>query len=218
VQMLESLDEAKARFKPTVVSLVAPAVAGALKDCASSPPDEYYRLDLSHLVVPHKTRNMLKRARRDMSACIGKFGKEHERLVNDLIRSRRFDNAMQFIFNRLPEYVKCDTSVVFDARTTGGDLAAFTIAEYGAMQYAFYMFNCRSCNHSVPGASDLLFAHVVERAQAEGKRYINLGLGINPGIAFFKRKWGASPFLKYASCVQKSKINTSWGELFDQFA
>jgi hypothetical protein len=80
------------------------------------------------------------------------------------------------------------------------------------------MFNFRSREHSIPGASDLLFSHIVERAKSEDKRFVNLGLGINSGIAFFKRKWGAAPFLKYASCVQESKTERSWGELFDQFA
>jgi hypothetical protein len=26
---------------------------------------------------------------------------------------------------------------------------------------------------------------------------MNLGLGVNAGVAFFKRKWGAAPFLPY---------------------
>ncbi|MFH1627942.1 MAG: hypothetical protein ABIE47_04380 [Pseudomonadota bacterium] len=35
----------------------------------------------------------------------------------------------------------------------------------------------------------------------EGKKYINLGLGINPGVAFFKEKWGGVVFLPYAFCM-----------------
>ena len=31
---------------------------------------------------------------------------------------------------------------------------------------------------------------------------LNLGLGINPGVAFFKRKWNARPWLPY--------VETSW--------
>jgi hypothetical protein len=195
-QMQESLDKAKARFKPVVVSVVAPALIGALKESALSPPDEYYRLDLLNLVIPRKTGSMLKRARRDVSVCIGKFGKEHMGLVTDLMRTHRLDNAMQFIFQRLHEYVTYDSAVVFEARTTHGDLAAFDVAEYGAKHYAFYMFNCRSREHKVPGASDLLLAHIIERAQAEGKRYVNLGLGINAGITFFKTKWGAAQIVR----------------------
>ena len=30
-----------------------------------------------------------------------------------------------------------------------------------------------------------------------GKKYINMGLGINEGIKFFKSKWGSKPFYEY---------------------
>jgi hypothetical protein len=190
---------------------------GELKECVLSPPDDYYRLDLSHLAVPRKTGTMLKRAGRDLSLSIGTFGREHKQLVNDFLRARRLDKAMQFIFKRLPEYTKCNSAIVFDARDTQGDLAAFTVAEYAARQYAFYMFNCRSREHNVPGASDLLFARVIERAQAEGKQYVNMGLGVDAGVAFFKTKWGATPFLKHVASVQEFQTPTPWGKLFDRF-
>jgi hypothetical protein len=215
-QMVKSLDEAKARFKPRVISIIAPALPAALKDCAPSSPDEYYRLDLTQLAIPQKTRNMLTRARRDVLVNEGKFGKEHKRLIEEFLRAHRFDDATRFIFQRVPEYAKCDTARVFEARDARGDLVAFDITEFGARQYAFYMFNFRSRQHNVPGASDLLLAHIVERAQAEGKRYINLGLGIDAGVAFFKRKWGATPFLRHVSCFQESAREESWGRLFDK--
>jgi hypothetical protein len=216
-RMLESIDEAKKRFRPAVVSVIAPALPGPLKECALSPPDDYYRLDLSCFVIPRKTGSMLKRARRDVSVSIGTFGREHKRLVDDLMLTHRLDKAMQFIFKRLPEYVKCDTAIVFDARTLRGDLVAFTVAEYGAKLYAFYMFNCRSREHNVPGASDLMFTHVIECAQAEGKQYVNMGLGVDAGIAFFKTKWGATPFLRHFSSLLESQTPSTWGKLFDRF-
>ncbi|MEW5719106.1 MAG: hypothetical protein AB1817_10795 [Chloroflexota bacterium] len=219
--MLRSLDDAKARFKPRVVSIIAPALPAALvpsgvEGCAPSSPDEYYRLDLAQLVIPQKTRNMLNRARRDATVNEAKFGKEHKQLVEEFLRAHRFDDATRFIFQRVPEYAKCETARVFDARDARGNLIAFDVADFGATQYAFYMFNFRSRKYSVPGASDLLLAHIVERAQAEGKRYVNLGLGIDAGIAFFKRKWGATAFLRHVSCVQESASEESWTRLFEK--
>ncbi len=216
-QMLKSLDEAKARFEPRVISIIAPALPAGLKDCAPSPPpDEYYRLDLARLVISQKTRNMLARARRDASVNEGKFGKEHKQLIEEFLRAHRLDDATRFIFSRVAEYAKCDTARVFEARDARGNLVAFDIAEFGARQYAFYMFNFRSRQHSVPGASDLLLAHIVEHARAEGKRYVNLGLGIGAGVAFFKRKWGAAPFLRYVACVQESAEKEMWTGLFEK--
>jgi hypothetical protein len=218
-RMLKALDEAKARFEPAVVSIVAPALSiAALKDCMPSPPDVYYRLELSQLVLPKKTGDMLKRARRELSVSTGKFRWGHKRLLKHFMRKHRLDNATRFIFERVSKYAKCDNVVVFDARNAQGDLIAFDIADYSARQYAFYMFNCRSHKYNIPGASDLLLAHVIERAQAEGKRHLNLGLGIDSGIAFFKKKWGATPFLECVSCVQECQTQQSLGGLFDRLS
>lgn len=216
--MLAALEGAKTRFEPALISIVAPALPSTLEACSPSPTDAYYRLDLSDLRLPKKTRNMLARARREVSVGTGAFGSEHQRLIKDFIRARHLDDATRFIFKRIPEYAKCDTALVFEARTGRGELAAFDIAEFGARGYAFYMFNFRSRNFNIPGVSDLLLAQIVERARAEGKRYVNLGLGIDAGITFFKKKWGARPFLQHVTCVQETMSQSSWEEAFDQFS
>jgi hypothetical protein len=161
---------------------------------------------------------MLTRARREVAVSIGEFGREHKILVKAFIRSHRLDDASRFIFQRLHEYVKCEKSLVFEARTPRGKLVAFDIADFTARNYAFYMFSFRSEKHAVPGASDLLLAHIIERAGSEGKRYLNLGLGIDEGIAFFKKKWGGEPFLEYISCTQGTKPSESWSEMLDGFS
>ncbi|MBM3129645.1 MAG: hypothetical protein FJ009_13595 [Chloroflexi bacterium] len=248
--MLAALDDAKTRFKPRVVSILAPALPTALENCVPSAPDEYYRLDLAHLIVPpviatlngvkgkqsptnlgiasaqesrlamtqtrlpQKTRNMLTRARREVSVSESKFGKEHARLIEEFLRAHRFDDATRLIFQRVSEYAKCETARVIDARNARGDLVAFDVADFGAQHYAFYMFNVRSRQHNLPGASDLLLAQIIERARAEGKRYVNLGLGVDAGVAFFKRKWGAAPFLKHCACVQRAP-RAAWQILLD---
>jgi hypothetical protein len=63
------------------------------------------------------------------------------------------------------------------------------------------MFNFGSDARYVPGASDLLLSKVIQQAKTEKKKYINLGLGINSGVTFFKEKWGGVAFLPYASCM-----------------
>jgi hypothetical protein len=63
------------------------------------------------------------------------------------------------------------------------------------------LFNFRSKKPNIPGASDLLFKEMVNLAHAEGKKAINLGLGIHAGIRRFKEKWGGMPFLPYRSAL-----------------
>ena len=81
-----------------------------------------------------------------------------------------------------------------------GRLAAFDIVEFGSKKYAFYMFNFRSKERSVPGASDLLLNEIIQTAKNEGKSFVNLGLGMNRGNISFKEKWGGKPFLDYTYC------------------
>ena len=217
-QMREALDEAKKRFKPASVSILVPNLQDTLNDFVPSPPDAYYRLDLSQFQIPKKTRNMLARARQEISVCIGNFGRQHNQLINDFLRTHRLDSRTRFIFQRIPEYIKCDTALVFEARNVRGDLVAFDIAEFGARRYAFYMFNFRSRKYKIPGASDLLLSRIIEYANVENKHYINLGLGINTGIAFFKKKWGATTFLEHITQIQELGSKESWQEVFDQFS
>ena len=85
---------------------------------------------------------------------------------------------------------------------------AFNIVDLGAADYAFYLFSFRSSKINVPGASDLLFHAMVNLAQTEGKKAVNLGLGVNAGIRRFKEKWGARPFLNYSSVlVDKREVD-----------
>jgi hypothetical protein len=42
---------------------------------------------------------------------------------------------------------------------------------------------------------------MIRRARQEGKSHIHLGLGVNAGIARFKRKWGGRPVLPYVAAA-----------------
>ena len=59
----------------------------------------------------------------------------------------------------------------------------------------------RSSKRAAPGASDLLLHRIAEDARAEGKRFLNLGLGVNDGVRFFKEKWGGVPFARHVGAV-----------------
>lgn len=197
--MGEALARALARFRPGSVAVTAPATSTLGGARGRRESDRYYRLDLSGLRLGGKVRNMIRRASGAVRVeRTGQMEAEHLRLTAEFLASHQVSEGTRFIFERIPAYVaSVPTARVFSARDARGELVAFDVAEFGARDYAFYQFNFRSSSRSVPGASDLLLHEVIQNAREEGKRFVNLGLGINPGVTRFKVKWGGVPFLDY---------------------
>jgi hypothetical protein len=208
-KMVKTLEGMIRKRKPAGVALIAPAIPARFG--AAGPPDSYYRLDLENFRIPIKVKNMVHRASREL-----KFGEsrelepDHLRLISNFSSARRLEEGTRTILSRIPEYLAASpTARVFSARGHSGELAGFDIAEFAPSRYAFYMFNFRSRDKKVPGTSDLLLAEIVRTAQEQGKRAINLGLGISPGVAFFKKKWGGRPFLDHRSVVYQASPTAS---------
>lgn len=197
------LDTAIKRFRPAQVALIAPAIALSRKICSRSDSDYYYRCELSHFHLPQKLRNVINRASRELYIEKGReVSGEHRQLISRFLNSHRVSDATRYIFERIPQYVfSVPSARVFNARDRSGRLVAFSVAEFGAKNYAFYMFNFPSRQNYVPGASDLLLHELIKTALGEGKPFINLGLGINAGVTFFKKKYGGIPFLRYEYCL-----------------
>ncbi len=200
--MQETVTSAVSCFKPEQVALVAPAIPAGCAMGTVETRDRYYRLDLSCCSYPPKVENMIRRASRDLSVETSReMQEEHLRLIEAFLGVRQLSQETRFIFERIADYVATvGTARVFSARDRQGSLVAFDVAELGGRQYAFYQFNFRSATHYVPGASDLLLREVIRMAGEQGKAFLNLGLGISRGVAHFKEKWGADPFLPYAYC------------------
>ena len=129
-------------------------------------------------------------------------------MIKAFVTDRSFNRQQKNLYKHIPQYIKAsDSAVLFEARQDR-ELIAFNIVDLGAADYAFYLFSFRSRKRNVPGASDLLFYNLVNLAQIEGKKAINLGLGVNAGIRRFKEKWGGIPFMDYSSVlVDKRKID-----------
>ena len=202
-RLVSALEDAVQGLKPARVSLIAPVIPHSLRQGPYLPSDHYYRLDLPTISISQKLRNMLRRAAREVS--VGKsshFDQEHKNMVEEFLKTHSADEETRFIFRRIDIYLSSSKAAsIFEARTSGGDLVAFDIAEFKPRDYAVYMFNFRSESRYIPGASDLLLSAVIEQAIAEGKKHVNLGLGINPGVTFFKEKWGGVAFLPHAFCL-----------------
>ncbi len=204
-EMRGVLDSAIERFKPSYVSVIAPSISVPADICENRASDRYYKLDISGLQLSQKLRNMINCASRQL--CTEKkqgITDEHKALISEFLSYHAVDDGTRRIFERIPQYISSvPTACVFDARDRAGRLAAFDIAEFGTGTYAFYMFNFASRRHSVRGASDLLLNEVIAAAKAEGKTSINLGLGVNEGVMFFKKKWGGIPFINYEFCLYR---------------
>lgn len=199
----KALEEAVNALNPERLSLIAPSIPASLGKGDRPPSDHYYRLELSSITLSQKLRNMLKRAGRELS--VGEnthFDEEHKEMVEAFLKTHAVDEGTRSIFRRIDQYLSSSkTATIFDARSGGGELAAFDIADFKPRDYALYMFNFSSDTCYIPGASDILLSHVIQRAKTARKKYINLGLGINPGVTFFKEKWGGAAFLPYAFCI-----------------
>lgn len=211
--MTQALSAAVSRFAPESVALTAPSLFAVEEFCRVGETDCHYRLDLSAHRLTKNVDGMIRRASRELEVDRGtRISEEHSRLIAEFLRLRPLSDETRHIFERIPAYVASASNVrVFNARNRNGDLVAFDVAELGARHYAFYMFNFVSQERYVPGSADLLLHEVVRDARAQGKRYVNLGLGLTEGLVRFKRKWGADPFLDYACCRYRPRRPT----LFD---
>jgi hypothetical protein len=213
-RLTTALDEALQRFKPARVSWMAPIPLP--RTGTRGKTDFYYRLDLAHIQIRSKVKNMIHRAERVLRVEKGKtLGDAHRRLIGDFLNSPELEEGTRTVFTRIPGYISSvPSSEVFSAYDSSGRLAAFDVAEYGAEEYVFHMFNFRSRSLSLPGASDLLLYAIIEEAKAQGKKAANLGLGINPGVAFFKEKWGARPFLNHEALAFPVKKPSLFAAIF----
>lgn len=203
-KMEKALEETVRRTHPTRVAWIAPSISR--QDGEREKPDCYYRLDLAGGEIHPKVKNMLQRASRELGVNKGcPFLEEHHSLIADFLATRKVHAGTRAIFERIPRYASSvPSAVLFEARDRARRLIGYDIADFGAKGYAFYMFNFRSRQHPVPGASDLLLFALIQEARERGKSFINLGLGINARVAFFKKKWGGVPFLNHESLLYRS--------------
>jgi len=190
------------RFQPVTVAVIAPQLWFPPDTCQNWREDTYYRLVLPASHFHSDVAYMVRRAARELQIVPGRFGREHQKLVKGFLSGHELAGEQRLIFEHMPRYLaRSETARLLEARRQDGVLVAFTVMDLGAAKFAFYLFNFRSTQENVPGASDLLFYKMVCLAQDEGKTAINLGLGIHPGVRRFKEKWGATLFLPCTSCL-----------------
>ncbi len=187
------------RFQPETSAVIAPNIWLSAQQYNRLISDTYYRLDLPLTTIKGAVAYMLRRARRELEVTQGSFGKEHQKLIKAFIAKHRFNRRQKYLFKHISQYVQISSSALLLEARKGKKLAAFIIIDLGSADFAFYLFSFRSSKLYVPGASDLLFFEMVNLAQLESKKAVNLGLGVSAGIRRFKEKWGGVSFLNYSS-------------------
>ena len=200
------------QFEPSTVALIAPDIWLPPADIEMQSRDSYYRCLLPLEKIEPKTAYMVRRAERELTVGHGSFQREHKKLVKAFLKAHQLTAEQTYLYQHMDRYLKNSaTARILEARRRDA-LVAFTVVDLGSADYAFYLFNFRSLTENVPGASDLLLKSMLDLAQSEGKKAVNLGLGIHQGIRRFKEKWGGAPFLPYHSAWVRRK-GADWGEL-----
>lgn len=185
----------------TVIGPVRPPQAPETNETVK---DQYYALPLPEPDAGQKLKNLLRRAGRDVQLVSGRrFENDHAALVQRYLEERPLAAGTRQIFRRLANYIEASSgSLIVSARRPDGRLAAFAVGEFASLTTAFFMFSFRDPNLAPPGSADLTLSGLLQEAGQRGQTRMNLGLGVSDGIRFFKRKWGAEPFLPY--------VETSW--------
>jgi hypothetical protein len=181
------------------ITVIGPARPPQAPESAAIVEDWYYSLPVPAPPPGQKTKNLLRRAGRELTVERGgSWGEDHEALVQRYLNERPLAAGIRHIYKRLPRYLaESSCSLLVSARLANGRLAAFSVGEYAGLATAFYMFSFRDPGIAPPGTTDLLLSQLLAEASERGHTKMNLGLAVNEGISFFKRKWGAVPFLPY---------------------
>ena len=211
-----ALEEALERTSATACWAIGPDLPPHLARHVTD-KDRYYVLS-AKAKPPARLRGPLKMAAEVLTVTEGTvFTPEHRRLWAEFLgRIQRAEAApmaphVAALYARTPEALaEAGGSLrLLDARDGEGRLLACLLLDYAPENFVSYVLGAHSRAHPVPHASDLLFAAMLERAQAEGKRFIHLGLGVNEGILRFKRKWGARASFPYVMAEWTEAPRTS---------
>lgn len=199
--------QARAACHPQTLWFIGPQIPpGLATTCQDRESDVYYRLDLP-AAVKSAPRRAVRSAVALLSVNVGRtFTHEHQALTDELMERQSLAQQplppiVEALYRAMPTYLaRTPSATVLDARSTSGALVAFYVVEEAAPAFDTYVLGAYSRRTYVPYASDLLFAAMIQRAEARGKSALNLGLGVNDGIRRFKEKWGGVPYLAYEAC------------------
>lgn len=206
-EMALVLEKIAEDHKPKEVKIIAPVelpLKGYKIDKTAAQRDSYSVLNAENLKIPSKVKNMVNRAGRELEIALSRdFSLQNHKLLLEFLKEKRLSETAGNFFHNMPDYVIYSSSpLVINAYRSGrrirDELLGYNIVDFSKGDFCFYLFNITGNEEDyVPGTSDLLLYEMIQLAKKEGKKYINMGLGINKGIKKFKEKWGAKEFIQY---------------------
>ena len=197
------VDKVREKFRPDVVSLVAPEVPPALASiCQESESDAYFTLKTQNADIRSAVKRNLKKARRNLRVeSSASMQDVHQELMQEFVDRVQLSGRVKRLLFKMPEFVAhAETAFVLNAWDKADQLAAFYVVDVEARRFSNYIIGCHSKKNYVLGASDLLLFELINLSREHEKAFIHLGLGVNPGIRRFKTKWGAVPTRRYEMC------------------
>lgn len=174
-------------------------VSKFFKKCNKIDDDFYYVLDVEKISLEKRLLRIVEKTQKKLSIKIEKETTDkHKKLTEEFLRSKNLPMQIIELYRRLPQYMNFSDKIFYlSAYSEDGMLTGYYIVETEAKNFSAYMIGCISKLHYVPYTSDCLMFELIKISQQMGKKYINLGIGVNDGIRRFKEKWGAVKYLKY---------------------
>lgn len=170
--------------------------------------DNYWYLQLPCPPRPQKLRNSIQRAHQEVKIVLDSWGQAHADLVKFYLGTRSLSSGTIYIWQNLAKIFSCSGMYLYSAYR-GQELQAFCIGNLASFTTGFYLFAYRHQN-CPPGTADALLAAFIAKATDLGLSQVNLGLGINPKLEFFKQKWQAVPQAHYEYLWQRQSWWKKW--------
>jgi len=202
------------KYKPDNLWIVAEDLPeNLLKKFKTMEEDYYYKLDLK-TEIDRKLIKIVEKASIKLKVRFDKIPtKYHINLINEFLNTKNLPANIKELYIRIPEYVrKYETAFLLSSYSKDGKLTAFYAIDMSARQFSAYLIGCYSKENYIPYSSDLLMFELINFSEKEGKKYVNLGIGVNEGIRRFKKKWGGTPFLRYRTYEYEN-----YSKIFDYF-
>ena len=210
-----ALERAMAQIRPIRTWFIAPEIPASLASkIRSRENDDYYRLDLQNPRFGSRLMREVEKAAQELTIDSSRdYSDEHLSLTEEFLKRQELPPRVHRLYLQMKDYLAFSkSSLLLSARDRHKRLSAYYVLELGAEKFLTYVVGCHSKTNYVPHASDFLFYEMVAAAQKSRKEYIHLGLGVNEGIARFKKKWGGTPFLRYefGEIAPEEKNPFSW--------
>lgn len=208
IAFMEAIEAVKTYTKAEDIYLIAPEIphdfrSGILEQ------DRFYVLGVN-AQIPGRLSHQAERAALQLKIDeTTEFTPDHRRLWTEFLEYKQgaMNGRVRELYRKTPKVVG-DKIRLLNARNSEGNLVACLLLDYSPANFTSYILGAHSRKFNIPHAMDLLFMHMLQNAAKEGKKFVNLGLGVNEGILRFKKKWGACASLPFQMAEWHGK--TQW--------